>query len=37
MKKIMCYKTPSFIHKVNYDQIVNKLWEAALTKDDKIK
>ena len=29
------YKTPSFIHKVNYDQIVNELWETDLTKDDK--
>ena len=26
------YKTPSFIHKVNYDQIVNELWETDLTK-----
>ena len=32
---ICCYKIPSFIHKVNYDQIVNELWETDLTKDDK--
>ena len=27
----------SFIHWVNYDQIVNELWETDLTKDDKKK
>ena len=32
MKKIYCNKTPSFIHKVIYDQIVNELWEIDLTK-----
>ena len=33
--KIICYKAPSIIHKVNYDQIVNELWETDLAKDDK--
>ena len=31
------YKIPSFIHKVNYDQIVHELWGTDLTKDDKKK
>ena len=35
--RIICYKIPSFIHKVNYGQIVDELWETELTKDDKKK
>ena len=31
----ICYKIPSFIHKVNYDQVVNELWETDITKEDK--
>ena len=34
-ENMFCYKTPSCIHKVNYDQLVNELWETDLTKDDK--
>ena len=30
-----CFKTPSCIHKVNYDQRVNELWETDPTKDYK--
>ena len=30
-------KTPSFIHKVNYDQVVNELLETAIIKDYKSK
>ena len=33
--KIVGHKTSSFIHKVNYDQIVNELRETDLTNDDK--
>ena len=34
-ENMFCYKTPSCIHKVNYDQLVNELWETDLTKYDK--
>ena len=35
--KIICYKQPHFIHKVNYSNIVNELWEAEIDTTDKKK